>query len=428
MDKGLRQFQDLPFAAGVLQFDVKLGDWRHNLQTVKRLTEKLAPERGTLMVLPELWGTGFDYVQINKCAAKTPELLLELQGLATKHTIVFAGSLIETVKQNGQDCFYNTLFMTSSSGTCGKYRKQHRFAPMAEDQYFTAGDTPLPIQTPLGPIAGLVCYDLRFPDLAARQAAEGAKIIAVSAQWPAARLKHWQTLLQARAIENQSYVAACNRCGTTNQTEFAGYSAIISPEGEVLFEAKDTERCAAVAIDRTNVDALRARFNTVGPSPYPFADQDKFTDLATATQRLSLLKSVGKKIVFTNGCFDILHKGHVMYLEQARKQGDFLVLGLNSDCSIRSIKGPDRPINKEESRARVLAALGCVDLIVLFKEETPLNLIKQVMPDVLVKGADWPIEKIVGAKEVIAHGGAVITVPMVESFSTTNLINTIQNP
>ena len=102
------------------------------------------------------------------------------------------------------------------------------------------------------------------------------------------------------------------------------------------------------------------------------------------------------------------------------------MLGLNSDASIRSIKGPNRPINNEVSRARVLAALGCVDMIVVFKEDTPLNLITEVMPDVLVKGADWPIDKIVGGKEVIANGGNVINIPMVDNFSTTSLIETIQ--
>jgi rfaE bifunctional protein nucleotidyltransferase chain/domain len=425
MDKGM-QSPALPRAAGVIQFDVRLGDWSGNLQTVVRLTENLAPERGALIVLPELWATGFDYGQIKKAAAQTPQLLAELQRLAAKYAALFAGSLVEAAQENGEDRFYNTLFVTSSSGTCGKYRKQQLFAPMAEDQHFTAGDKPLPIRTPFGLVAGSVCYDLRFPGLAAGQAAEGAKIIAVSAQWPTSRREHWRTLLRARAIENQAYVVACNRCGTTGQTEFGGFSAIIGPEGEVLFEAENSEISAAVALNQAKVEALRLGFNTVGPSPYRFADRDKFTSLATATQRISSLKSVGKTIVFTNGCFDILHKGHVVYLEQARKQGDFLVLGLNSDCSIQSIKGPDRPINREESRARVLAALGCVDLIVLFGEETPLELINEIMPDVLVKGADWPVEKIVGGKEVIANGGRVINIPMVENFSTTSLIAAIQ--
>jgi len=130
--------------------------------------------------------------------------------------------------------------------------------------------------------------------------------------------------------------------------------------------------------------------------------------------------------VFTNGCFDILHAGHVDYLEKARKLGDFLIVGLNSDRSVRAIKGPERPVNRESDRARVLAALGCVDAVVLFDEETPLNLIRELLPDVLVKGADWAEEDIVGGREVRGAGGQVVTVPLVENRSTTRLIKKLQ--
>ncbi|MDP2105980.1 MAG: D-glycero-beta-D-manno-heptose 1-phosphate adenylyltransferase, partial [Desulfobulbaceae bacterium] len=148
--------------------------------------------------------------------------------------------------------------------------------------------------------------------------------------------------------------------------------------------------------------------------------------LPAVQQELAQLQSIGKRVVFTNGCFDILHQGHVTYLEAARRQGDCLVVGLNSDDSIRAIKGPERPVNREESRARVLAALGCVDYVVIFGEETPLRLITELLPDVLVKGADWPVEKIVGATEVIAHGGTVTTIPMVADCSTTGMIELIR--
>ena len=134
----------------------------------------------------------------------------------------------------------------------------------------------------------------------------------------------------------------------------------------------------------------------------------------------------GKKIVFTNGCFDILHAGHVDYLQKARKQGDFLVLGLNDDKSISSIKGPERPINEELQRARVLAALGCVDGIVLFGEDTPLNLITTLQPDVLVKGADWQEDEIVGAAEVKAGGGRVERIAFTNQTSTTAMIKRIK--
>ena len=138
-------------------------------------------------------------------------------------------------------------------------------------------------------------------------------------------------------------------------------------------------------------------------------------------------KAHGEKIVMTNGCFDILHEGHVTYLEAARKEGDCLIVGLNSDASVKRLgKGDDRPINNELSRARVLAALGCVDHVVLFEEDTPLNLITAIMPHVLVKGGDWTIDKIVGAPEVQAGGGIVKSIPVVENYSTTALIEKIQ--
>jgi rfaE bifunctional protein nucleotidyltransferase chain/domain len=135
----------------------------------------------------------------------------------------------------------------------------------------------------------------------------------------------------------------------------------------------------------------------------------------------------GKRIVFTNGCFDILHPGHVDYLSRARDLGDILVLGLNTDDSVkRQNKGPDRPINTQDSRAKVLAALGCVDAIVYFNEDTPYELIKKVMPDFLVKGGDWAVDKIVGHDLVTKHGGQVLSIPFVEGFSTTGLINKLK--
>lgn len=132
----------------------------------------------------------------------------------------------------------------------------------------------------------------------------------------------------------------------------------------------------------------------------------------------------GKKVVFTNGCFDILHRGHVEYLTQARDLGDVMVLGLNTDASVkRQGKSPERPINNEETRATILAGLECIDAIILFDEDTPYELIKFVQPDVLVKGDDYKAEEIVGYDIVTAKGGKVITIPLVKGFSTTNLIS-----
>lgn len=134
----------------------------------------------------------------------------------------------------------------------------------------------------------------------------------------------------------------------------------------------------------------------------------------------------GKKVVFSNGCFDILHLGHIDYLEKARSCGDKLVIGLNSDISVKILKGENRPVNNEEARARMLAALSFVDGVTVFEDETPKDLIEYLLPDVLVKGSDYNVENIVGAKSVIANGGRVSTIDLVDGYSTTNIIEKIK--
>ncbi len=153
---------------------------------------------------------------------------------------------------------------------------------------------------------------------------------------------------------------------------------------------------------------------------------NKLLTIESCKAKLKLLNFLEKKIVFTNGVFDILHTGHVDYLSKARDLGDFLIVGLNSDSSVKRLdKGPERPINNEQARAVVLGALECVDAIVLFEEDTPYNLIKEIQPDVLVKGSDYEIEKIVGYDIVKAKGGEIKTITLSEGFSTTNVINKI---
>ena len=134
----------------------------------------------------------------------------------------------------------------------------------------------------------------------------------------------------------------------------------------------------------------------------------------------------GQTIAFTNGCFDILHEGHIFSLSQAAKEADLLVVGVNSDASTKRLKGDERPVNNQHSRALLLASLAIVDAVVIFEEDTPLNLITNILPDVLVKGGDYTIEQIVGAKEVIANGGNVIINPIVQGFSTTGIIEKIR--
>ena len=154
---------------------------------------------------------------------------------------------------------------------------------------------------------------------------------------------------------------------------------------------------------------------------------DKIKNLQQAKDQVNIWKSKGKKIVFTNGCFDLLHLGHVDYLEQARSLGDKLVLGLNTDTSVSRFKGSSRPIQDENSRARVLAALQFVDLVVFFNDDTPLILISEILPDILVKGSDYLAENIVGADVVKRNGGVIKTIDFVSGYSTSKIIEKIKN-
>ena len=152
---------------------------------------------------------------------------------------------------------------------------------------------------------------------------------------------------------------------------------------------------------------------------------NKLLQLNPLIRERERLRHEGKRLVFTNGCFDLLHPGHVRYLTEARTLGDALVVGLNSDRSVRLLKGEGRPILKESERAEVLAALEAVDYVVVFDEDTPQELIAQLLPDVLVKGGDWPLDQIVGRKEVEAAGGKVVSLPFVEGSSTSDIIEKI---
>jgi D-beta-D-heptose 7-phosphate kinase/D-beta-D-heptose 1-phosphate adenosyltransferase len=136
---------------------------------------------------------------------------------------------------------------------------------------------------------------------------------------------------------------------------------------------------------------------------------------------------LGKKIAFTNGCFDILHAGHIASLSEAAQHGDVLIVGVNSDASVKGLKGNNRPVNDEQSRALLLASLCMVDAVTIFSEPTPKDLIMAIVPDVMVKGGDYKVEDIAGAKELIEAGGKVVINPIVQGFSTTSLIQKIQN-
>jgi rfaE bifunctional protein nucleotidyltransferase chain/domain len=154
---------------------------------------------------------------------------------------------------------------------------------------------------------------------------------------------------------------------------------------------------------------------------------NKICDLPALKSLVANWQLGGRKVVFTNGVFDLLHIGHITYLAKASELGDKLIIGLNSDTSVKRIKGESRPVNDQNNRAALLAALFFVDAVVVFEDDTPLNLITALMPDILVKGADYSVENIVGAKEVMANGGEVKTINFVEGYSSTSIIEKIRN-
>ncbi len=194
---------------------------------------------------------------------------------------------------------------------------------------------------------------------------------------------------------------------------------------------------------RSHVDEIDRRFPDILPSylevarytaslagrdwPRDIGVKDNLLGWDELAERVAMARERGLKVVFTNGCFDILHAGHVSYLQHARNVGHLLVVGLNSDDSVRRLnKGPERPLNTQSARAKVLGALGCVDYVTIFDEDTPYELIKRIMPDILVKGGDWDVEKIVGADIVRAAGGEVYSIPFEDGFSTTGIVAKIK--
>ena len=154
--------------------------------------------------------------------------------------------------------------------------------------------------------------------------------------------------------------------------------------------------------------------------------KDKIYPLNALVHKLAQIRLTGTSISFTNGVFDILHTGHIASLSQAAAEADFLIVGVNSDASVKRLKGNERPLNDQDARALILASLIIVDAVIIFNEDTPLEIINAIMPDVLVKGGDYTIEQIVGAKEVMANGGRVVINEIIEGFSTTGLIEKIR--
>ncbi len=412
---------------GIFQFTPRRGDIHANWKKVESAANEAAGAGVELLLLPELWATGPIGKTDTDLIHEIPGLLSRLKALAQADKILIAGTLPEFVGKVTGERIFNTAYVIGPDNTFYAYRKIHLFAPMEEDQVFSPGLDPVSFwlsfrHAEVG-IGLITCFDLRFPELTRYLVCQGVNLILVSALWPLSRRHPFELLMESRAIENQCFLAGANAWGRVGDTKFAGGSAIIGPQGEILAEACDGETTMVAELDLDEIDSVRQDFFTAHPPRrwWPRACS-KILDLSSLIDIVHRRRMAGQKMVFTNGCFDLLHAGHVSYLESARHLGDYLVIGLNSDRSVSGLKGPGRPITPEAMRAQVLAGLAAVDYVVIFDDPTPLHLIKALVPDILVKGADWAEKDIVGAEVVKEAGGHVARIPFAYDISTTQIL------
>jgi predicted amidohydrolase len=239
--------------AAAVQFNIVFGDVDANLEKAVAGLQRVRRRDAHLAVLPEMWSTGYDYKRLAELAEETPRVVEALQAITAELGMVTVGSLAE--KDGG--AIYNTAFVVDSGEVVGTYRKLHLFSTMGEDRYLTAGGGTLVVDTSVGRLGVAICYDLRFPELFRKLALAGAEILCLPAEWPKPRQEHWRTLLQARAIENQLFVAAANSCGLQGKLDFFGMSLLLAPRGEVLAESGSEETELTAIFDFAEMENYR---------------------------------------------------------------------------------------------------------------------------------------------------------------------------
>lgn len=252
------------------QMDVVLGEPHQNLAKATTLVAEAASRGSHLLVLPELWSTGYDLENAARYAAPIDQgIFTEVATLAEKFHLYILGSNLSLL---GPGKFGNTAVLFGPQGdVLATYTKIHLFRLMAEHQFLWPGESPTLVDTPWGKAGLTICYDLRFPELFRAYALRGAKMIFLPAEWPRPRLEHWRVLLRARAIENQMYIIACNRVGSSKGNAFFGHSAIIDPWGETVIEAGEDETLVTAGIEVELVDQIRSKipvFQDRRPSVY----------------------------------------------------------------------------------------------------------------------------------------------------------------
>ncbi len=237
----------------LLQIDVQAGDPEVNFQKVIMLIENLNINHNHYVLLPELWISGYDYLKLTDCFNFFNSNLSTLRNIAKDRSINIIGSVPWIIDSK---IFNRSIFIDNLGNIAGTYDKIHLFKPLKEDSFFTPGKT-ISLIDKVPKIGLMICYDLRFPELSRKLSLEGAEIIFISAEWPAERIEHWKILNSARAIENQVFIAACNRVGESFDIKFGGHSLLISPAGHIIAELEDKEGVLNCEIDLEDIAKLK---------------------------------------------------------------------------------------------------------------------------------------------------------------------------
>jgi omega-amidase len=240
------------------QMDVRLGEPAVNMETVKKMTVEASRRGSDIVVFPELWSTGYDLENGARYATSTADGIFAAVGqLAEDLHIAILGSCLSDLGEGG---IGNTAVYFDNHGqNLGEYSKTHLFRLMDEDQYLAAGNQKTMVETQWGMMGLAICYDLRFPELFRAYALAGTQLVFLPSEWPHPRLKHWQTLLRARAIENQMFIVACNRVGHSKNTDFFGHSVIVDPWGEAIIEGGEKEMLLTATIELDQVNEVRTK-------------------------------------------------------------------------------------------------------------------------------------------------------------------------
>lgn len=240
-----------------VQMDIAFGEPETNFQHVENYLEEAVENGAELIVLPEMWNTGYALTQLDELADSNGRTADFLKQFAKEHSVHIVGGSVSTKKEDG---FYNTMYVVDRTGALvSEYDKAHRFGLMDEHIHLEEGQSLGTFELDEETYGGVICYDIRFPEWLRAQALNGAKAIFVPAEWPAARIDHWRILLQARAIENQCFIIAANRIGSDPKNEFGGHSMVIAPWGEVRMDMGQEEGIGYIDIDLLEVDEVRGR-------------------------------------------------------------------------------------------------------------------------------------------------------------------------